>query len=158
MRNISMVSTKDHFLIIVSCDSAGEEIWSEPTGQVIGFLANGSFASFSGNEESWSKHSDSSAPCIRTRPADVSLGWVASSDGILNISVIPKELSVSGTWGNFTPLLANTSELNTIEQNTNTAFVIAEQCFNTPKRDINTFSLIDPLDSNDIPESEITIV
>jgi hypothetical protein len=91
-----------------------------------------------------------------SRTDNVAFGCVASDDNSTSITITPKELSVSGTWNEFTPLLANTEELSVITQDTNTAFVIAEQCFATSYRDIDTFNVVSA--NTHIPDSEVTIV
>lgn len=155
-----MVSTKDHFLYIIHCDYAGEEVWSSSYGKSLGFLINGSYSAFTGTEGSWSKHSTVVAPAVRTRHTEatneIPMGWVAINDNTLNITVVPKENSTSGAWANLTPLLANADELSVITENGNTAFVINEQCFATSYRDLDTFNVTSA--NTHIPDSEVTIV
>jgi len=159
MRKITMVSTKDHFLYLVSCDYTGEEVWSEPTGQMIGFLPTGSIDTFTGTEGNWSAwtlNNTITSPALMSRTDGVAFGCVASNDNSVSITIAPKELSVSGTWNEFTPLLANTGELSVISQDTNTAFVINEQCFATSYRDLDTFNITSA--NTFISNSEITII
>jgi hypothetical protein len=156
MRKITMVSTKDHFLYLISCEYVGEEIWAESHGKAVGFLVDGSYTTFTKSGEDWTKHSTVVSPAIRTKPSEVTMGWVAASDDTLNISIAAKELSTVGVWANLTPQLANTDELSTITENTNTAFVIAEQCFATTYRDLNTFDAT--FANTFIPDSEVTII
>jgi hypothetical protein len=156
MRKISMVSTKDHFLYLISCEYNGEEIWSESHGRGIGFLVKGSYTTFTKTGEDWNKHSTVASPAIRTKASESPMGWVAVSDDTLNISIAAKELSTAGAWANLTPQLANTEELSIITENTNTAFVIAEQCFATAYRDVDTFTYSSA--NTFIDDSDVTII
>jgi len=161
MRVISMVSTKDHFIYIVSCEYAGEELWSETTGEIIGFVATGQIKTFlKDSNAEWVPHkkpesfgtniltnlvggenpSDITSPGIHSRANNVPYGAVCSSSDTLHISIVPKENAITGIWGNFTPLLASPEELAKITENTNTAFNITEQCTVTQYRSIDNFS------------------
>ena len=154
-----MVSTKDHFLYLVSCDYSGEEVWSEPTGQMIGFLPTGSIDTFTGTEGNWTAWTETNtitSPAFMSRTDNVAFGCVASDDNSVSITIAPKELSISGTWNEFTPLLANTEELSVISQDTNTAFIIAEQCSATSYRDLDTFTHTSA--NTFIDDSEVTII
>jgi len=154
-----MVSTKDHFIYIVHCDYVGEEMWSQPTGQRISFMPKGAINTFTGTEDNWvtwSSNNTITAPAMMTKTDNVAWGTVTSNDDTTTITVVPKELSVTGTWNEFTPLLANTAELSVITENVNTAFVIADQCFATAYRNIETFNITTA--NTFIDDSDITII
>jgi hypothetical protein len=70
--------------------------------------------------------------------------------------IVPKELSVSGNWENHTRLLATDDEISTITLDSNTAFMIAEQCFATTYRDLDTFAYTSA--NTFIDDSEVTII
>ena len=65
-------------------------------------------------------------------------------------------MKISSGGMQITPLLANSDELSVITENTNTAFVIAEQCFATAYRDLDTFAVTAA--NTFIPDSEVTII
>ena len=126
---------------------------------MIGFLPTGSIDTFTGTEGNWSAwtlNNTITSPALMSRTDGVAFGCVASNDNSVSITIAPKELSVSGTWNEFTPLLANTGELSVISQDTNTAFVINEQCFATSYRDLDTFNITSA--NTFISNSEITII
>jgi hypothetical protein len=159
MRNITMISTKDHFLYVASCEYSGEEIYSETTGQNITFLSNGSVVTFIGGEGNWSQWSNNNivtSPVLVTRVDNTTFGCAASVDDSLLTVVVPKELSVSGNWNEHTRLLATDDEVSMIALDSNTAFVIAEQCIATAHRDLDTFAYSTA--NTFIPDSEVNIV
>ena len=154
-----MISTKDHFLFIVSCEYSKEEIYSETTGQNITFVSEGSVATFRGGEGNWSQWSNNhivNSPILVTRVDNTTFGCAASTDDSMLTVIVPKELSVSGNWENHTRLLATDDEISTITLDSNTAFIIAEQCFATTYRDLDTFAYTSA--NTFIDDSEVTII
>ena len=163
MRNITLVSTKDHFLFILTCESETEEMWSDKTGQCINFVTSGSWTYFLGNHydgwNAWANNSSIISPALTTRTANVDFGVVATSDNTLTFAVIAKEDTFAGIWADpimGTAALVNPDERAVIEENSNNVFVVSDQCYSTPNRNVNTFELI--VSTNDIPESEVTII
>jgi hypothetical protein len=160
MRNITMISTKDHFLYVASCEHSEEEVYSETTGQNITFVSEGSLSSFRGGEGNWTQWSNNhtlTSPILVTRADNTTFGCVASSDNSLMTVVVPKELSVSGNWDEHTRILATDEEVSLITLDSNNAFVIAEQCIATAHRDLDTYAHI-LANTATITDSEITIV
>ena len=160
MRNITLVSTKDHFLFILTCESETEEVWSDRTEQCINFIASGSYNCFLGSDEegwnTWSANSSMSAPALTSRTGNIDFGCVTADDNTLTFTIMAKENAFSGPMDNWTPLLVNPTERVAIEENSSNTFIISDQCHATPNRNVDTFELIFP--TNDIPESEVTIV
>jgi hypothetical protein len=159
MRNITMISTKDHFLYEVSCNYSGEEVYSETTGQNITFVSKGSLATFRGGEGSWAPWSNNhivTSPTLVTRADNTTFGCVASIDDSVLTVIVPKELSVSGNWDEHTRLLATENEVSMISLDSNNAFIIAQQCFATSYRDLDTYAYTSA--NTLIDDSEVTII
>jgi hypothetical protein len=160
MRNITLVSTKDHFLFILTCEHETEEVWSARTEQCISFISSGSYNCFLGSDEegwnTWSANSSMSSPAMSTRTANIGFGVVAAEDNTVTFTVMAKENAFSGPMDTWTPLLVNPIERVAIEENSSNTFIISDQCTETVHRDIDTF--VRTAANTFISDSEVTII
>ena len=87
----------------------------------------------------------------------VPFGAVATSNNAMYIGVVPKEDSVSPSLVDYTKEVANTVEIDQLQQNTNTAFQIFKICQFDVSRDLNTFEKLETIEET-ISDSEIVII
>jgi len=160
MRNITLVSTKDHFLFIITCEFEQEELWIGEVESCIGFSPTGSMNSFFGNDTigwtPWTANSIVDSPFLHSSPINTNLGGVASSNNTTCFTVMAKENAFAGVMEEQTTTLANTTEREMVEQDSESVFVIMEQCHFTSLRDVDTFALIpDPVNPITVDDVEI---
>jgi hypothetical protein len=175
MRNISFISTKDHLLYVVLADTIGDELTAADINMVnssngggtfvhsgIGFGIDGSANTFYYKNSSWEYHGECIAPYLSTQynansSTSYLFGAVATISDTLYIGVIPKESSVESSLINITQEVANTSEINNLQQSTNTAFQLFKICRASERRDLNTFESLAIIPPN-IEDSDIEII
>ena len=159
MRISTMIATKDHFLFVIKNTEATDELYAAegyPAGNPIGFLAQGSAATFKKDDidAPWTKYSDThhTAPNLHVRSTHSLFGAVAQTDDIVYVTVIPREGALEGEWEK----LNNASAEESLQIGSSAStFQVGEHCNIELCRDLITFDLIDgpedaPLDEGDI--------
>jgi hypothetical protein len=175
MRNISFISTKDHLIYVVLADTIGDELTTADINMVnssngggtfahssIGFGIKGSANIFYYKDSSWESHGEHITPYLATQynansATSYLFGAVATINDTMYIGVIPKESSVDSSLINLTQEIANTAEVNSLQQNTNTAFQLFKVCQADVRRDLNTFESLAIIPQN-IEDSDIEFI
>jgi hypothetical protein len=175
MRNVTLISSKDHLIYVILADKNGEELTitdvtmangSSSGGTFIhsgiGFGVEGSANTFYYKNSAWEHHEEFIAPYVNTQynsntSTSFLFGAVATSNNTLYVGVIPKEDSVSSSLANLTEEIANTAEMGQLQQNTNTAFQLFKICQFDINRDVNTFEKLETIEET-ISDSDIEII
>ena len=175
MRNVTLISSKDHLIYVILAEKTGDEITvtditmangASDGGTFIhsgfGFGVEGSANTFYYKNSAWEHHEEFTAPYVNTQynsntSTSFLFGAVATSNDTLYVGVIPKEASVSPSLVNITKEIANTAEIGQLQQNTNTAFQLFKICQFDVSRDVGTFEKLEEVEPT-ISDSEVTII
>ena len=168
MRLSNFLATKEHFLVFNQTTQVHDEFYNTqilpPSGNssTFSFVVSGTANTFVYNdtEKTWNAHSAITAPLLFAlvpRPPARDLGIVSTSNNVLSVTVIPREVMSSGIWGIIEN--ANTSEMVLIDETTD-IFQLNGHCANVNKRDLETFDYITTeklINTDDISDDDIDL-
>ena len=160
MRKISMLTTKSHFIFLIRTSEINDHIYStedNPNGNPIGFFISGNSNTFISldNRITWNPYATRQAPVMHTRSNTCFFGAVAASNDVFHATVIAREDSIVGTWGELNN--ANLQEVDIIETTEDT-FQINEQCGLICKRNLETFEIIPSEQTINIEEDDDVVL
>lgn len=179
MRNITMIATKDHFLVFSYVDNEGEELTTSDFDRLsqnqkalffhsIAFGTQGNTNAFILNANAsnnttdvWDSRGSVSTPFLDTRihpDGNTVLGVVATSNDTAVVLVMPKEHSMNSIFSTHTTSLTTPEEQTRLESEE--SFKISAMCAEAQLRNKMTFAKIESpaVDVNPIDIDDIEII
>ena len=168
MRISNFLAMKDHFLVFNQTTQVHDEFYNTkilpPSGNssTFSFVVSGTANTFVYNdtEETWNAHSAITAPLLFAlvpRPPARDLGIVSTSNNVLSVTVIPREMVSLGIWGIVGN--ANTTEMVMLDH-TNDIFQLNGTCGNVNKRNLETFDYLSTdqlINTDDISDDDLEL-